>query len=74
MLTSTLTANAIVAAFSLTMLRVLGGAGVFAVFGTFAVVAFVAPETKGRKLEEIRHFWENGGRWPAERSPAADEP
>lgn len=51
----------------------------FAVFGTFAVVAFVvvyrfAPETKGRKLEEIRHFWENGGRWPAERSPAADEP
>ncbi|MBS4465151.1 MFS transporter, partial [Lactococcus garvieae] len=55
------------------------GAGVFAVFGTFAVVAFVvvyrfAPETKGRKLEEIRHFWENGGRWPAERSPAADEP
>ncbi len=27
-----------------------------------------------RPSEEIRHFWENGGRWPAERSPAADEP
>lgn len=68
MLTSSLTGNAIIAAFSLTMLRVLGGAGVFAVFGFFAVIAFgvvyrYAPETKGRQLEEIRHFWENGGRW-----------
>jgi len=24
----------------------------------------LGPETKGRQLEEIRHFWENGGRWP----------
>ncbi|WP_425518528.1 sugar porter family MFS transporter [Mycobacterium spongiae] len=70
MLTSSLTANAIVAAFSLTMLRSLGGAAVFAVFGFFALIAFAvvywfAPETKGRQLEEIRHFWENGGRWEA---------
>ena len=28
-----------------------------------AVVYRYAPETKGRQLEEIRHFWENGGRW-----------
>ena len=71
MLTSNLTANAIIAAFFLTMLHLLGGAGVFAVFGIFAVVAFAvvyrfAPETKGRQLEDIRHFWENGGRWPPE--------
>lgn len=71
MLTCNLTANAIVAGFFLTMLQRLGGSGVFAVFGTLAVIAFVvvyryAPETKGRQLEEIRHFWENGGRWPAE--------
>lgn len=71
MLTFNLTANAIVAGFFLTMLQSLGGSGVFAVFGTLAVVAFAvvyryAPETKGRQLEEIRHFWENGGRWPAE--------
>jgi sugar porter (SP) family MFS transporter len=69
MLTSNLIANAIVAAGFLTMLHSLGGAGSFAVFGFLAVVAFVvvyryAPETKGRQLEEIRHFWENGGRWP----------
>ncbi|OBK28624.1 MFS transporter [Mycobacterium asiaticum] len=69
MLTSNLTANALVVGFSLTMRQALGISGMFAVFGFFAVVAFVvvyrfAPETKGRELEEIRHFWENGGRWP----------
>lgn len=69
MLTSNLVANAIVAALFLTMLHSLGGAGSFAVFGLLAVIAFgfvyrYAPETKGRQLEDIRHFWENGGRWP----------
>lgn len=68
MLTSNLVANAIIAALFLTMLHSLGGAGVFAVFAAFAVIALVvvyryAPETKGRQLEDIRHFWENGGRW-----------
>ena len=69
MLTFTLTANAIIAAGFLTMLHALSGAGAFAVFGLLAVIALgvvyrYAPETKGRQLEEIRHFWENGGRWP----------
>ena len=69
MLTSDLVANAIVGAFFLTMLNSLGGAGTFAVFGAFAVLAFgfvyrFAPETRGRQLEDIRHFWENDGRWP----------
>ncbi|WP_372515620.1 sugar porter family MFS transporter [Mycobacterium conspicuum] len=69
MLTFTLTANAIIAASFLTMTHSLGGAGTFAVFGCVAVAALVlvyryAPETKGRQLEQIRHFWENGGRWP----------
>jgi MFS transporter, SP family, galactose:H+ symporter len=71
MLTANLLANAMVAGVFLTMLHSLGGAGTFAVFGVFAVagLAFVyrfAPETKGRQLEEIRHFWENDGRWPDE--------
>ncbi|WP_409437824.1 sugar porter family MFS transporter [Mycobacterium sp. SMC-14] len=71
MLTSDLVANAIVAAVFLTMLTSLGGAGTFAVFGVLAILglAFVyryAPETKGRQLEDIRHFWENDGHWPAE--------
>jgi sugar porter (SP) family MFS transporter len=69
LLTSNLLANVLVAGFFLTMLNWLGISGVFAPFGAFAVVAFVvvyrfAPETKGRQLEDIRHFWENGGRWP----------
>jgi MFS transporter, SP family, galactose:H+ symporter len=68
MLTSNLIANAIVAAVFLTVLHSLGGSGVFALFGVFALIAFVvvfryAPETKGRQLEDIQHFWENGGRW-----------
>ncbi|HYB80214.1 MAG TPA: sugar porter family MFS transporter [Mycobacterium sp.] len=69
MLTSNLVANAIVAAVFLTLLHSLGGARTFAVLALLAAVAFgfvyrYAPETKGRQLEEIRHFWENGGRWP----------
>lgn len=77
MLTSDLLANAMVAAVFLSMLSALGGAGTFAVFGVLAALslAFVyryAPETKGRQLEDIRHFWENGGRWPAAAVPASD--
>jgi len=69
MLTSDLVANVIVAAVFLTMLNTLGGAGTFAVFGALAVAGYVfvfrlAPETKGRHLEDIRHYWENDGRWP----------
>ena len=71
MLTSDLLANAIVVGVFLTMLTSLGGAATFAVFGILALLSFgfvqrYAPETKGRQLEDIRHFWENGGRWPAE--------
>jgi sugar porter (SP) family MFS transporter len=77
LLTANLVANALIAAFFLTVLNWVGIAGVFAPFGVFAVVALVvvyrfAPETKGRQLEDIRHFWENGGRWPAE-APAVAE-
>ncbi|BBY07408.1 sugar porter family MFS transporter [Mycobacterium noviomagense] len=71
MLTANHVANAIVAGVFLTTLHSLGGARTFGVFGVFAVAAFAfvyrfAPETKGRQLEEIRHFWENRGKWPAE--------
>jgi MFS family permease len=68
MLTANLIGNALVAALFLTMLQKVGSSATFAVLGVFAVAAFafvyrLAPETKGRQLEEIRHFWENGGRW-----------
>ncbi|OBA78846.1 MFS transporter [Mycobacterium sp. 1164966.3] len=73
MLTANLMTQAVVAGGFLTMKEALGGAGTFAVFGAFAVVSFVfvfryAPETKGRQLEDIRHFWENGGQWEKTRA------
>lgn len=71
MLTSDLVANVIVAAIFLSLLQRLGGAGTFVVFGILAIAAFLfifklAPETKGRPLEDIRGYWENSGRWPEE--------
>ncbi|MUM19692.1 sugar porter family MFS transporter [Mycobacterium sp. CBMA271] len=69
MLTSDLVANAVVAYWFLSLLTKFGGAVSFAVFGCLAIAAFVfvyltAPETKGHNLEDIRHFWESGGKWP----------
>jgi len=71
MLTSDLVANVVVASVFLTLLTQLGGVGTFVVFGLMAIAAFafvfkLAPETKGRPLEDIRHFWEHGGSWPTE--------
>ena len=41
------------------------------VFGVLAMAAFVfvfrlAPETTNRPLEDIRRYWENDGKWPAD--------
>ena len=78
MLTANLTANALIESTFLTMLNNLGGAGMFTILGLLAVAGFVlvyryAPETKGRQLEDIRHFWENNGRWPDETLSAATD-
>ena len=69
MLTSDLVANVAVAAIFLTLLTRLGGAGTFIVFGVLAVAAFafvfkLAPETKGRHLEEIPALLGERGKWP----------
>ena len=69
MLTANLTANLIIALYFLSTLESLGGATTFAMFAAPAAISFgfvwwLAPETKGRPLEDIRHYWENGGRWP----------
>ena len=71
MLTADLVANLIIGLYFLTALESLGGTATFAMFAALALVslAFVwwlAPETKGRPLEAIRAYWENGGSWPAE--------
>jgi len=70
MLGSDLLANIIIVQFFLTVLGTIGGAWSFGLFAILAVLAWIfvwrlAPETKGRELEEIQGYWENGGRWPA---------
>lgn len=73
MLGSDLLANIIIVQFFLTVLGTIGGAWSFGIFAILAVLAWVfvwrlAPETKGRELEEIQGYWENGGRWPGKGS------
>ncbi len=70
MLGSDLLANIIIVQFFLTVLNTIGGAWSFGIFAILAMLAWIfvwrlAPETKGRELEEIQGYWENGGRWPA---------
>ncbi len=70
MLTADLVGNLLISRFFLTVLASLGGLGSFALFLGLAVLSFIfiwamAPETKGRPLEAIRVYWENGARWPS---------
>ncbi len=76
MLTADLLANLLISRFFLTVLHDLGGTGTFALFLGLAVISFafiagMAPETKGRPLEAIRIYWENGGHWPPEEETLA---
>jgi sugar porter (SP) family MFS transporter len=76
MLTADLVANLIIALYFLSAIESLGGTATFAMFAALAAISFVfvwllAPETKGRPLEAIRAYWENGGSWPAEQREAA---
>jgi sugar porter (SP) family MFS transporter len=73
MLTADLVANLLISRFFLSVFDSLGGTGTFGLFLGLAVLSFVfiaamAPETKGRPLEAIRLYWENGGSWPADTS------
>lgn len=69
MLTSDLFANFLVGVLFLNALGTLGGSLTFGIFLALSVAAFffiyvLAPETKGRQLEDIRAYWYNGGHWP----------
>jgi SP family arabinose:H+ symporter-like MFS transporter len=71
MLAADLLANLLISRYFLTVLKSLGGTGTFGLFLGLAVVSFafvfaLAPETRGRPLEAIRIYWENGGHWPPE--------
>ncbi len=68
LLTANLFANWLIVNFFITALNELGGALSFGFFAVMSVIAWLfvfklAPETKGRELEDIRHYWENGGQW-----------
>lgn len=71
MLTSDLLANFIVGVVFLSALGALGGSLTFGIFFGLAILSFIfiyvlAPETKGRQLEAIRHYWYNHAKWPEE--------
>src|SRR5690606_22393909 len=71
LLTADLAANIVIAMFFLNALTLIGGAATFAVFLVLSVGAlvfcyFLAPETKGRRLEDIGLYWENGASWPSD--------
>ncbi|MFN8125930.1 MAG: sugar porter family MFS transporter [Candidatus Nanopelagicales bacterium] len=75
MLTADLVANWIIANFFLSAMEKVGGAVAFGFFAVMALLAWLfvwklAPETKGRELEEIRHYWENGGKWEPAKADA----
>ena len=68
MLLADLIGNVLIAQFFLPTFNIIGGKGVFALFFALAAIAFawvawLAPETKGRPLETIRLYWENGRNW-----------
>ncbi len=69
LLASNLVANLIVAQVFLPLMEGIGGVGTFVIFLALAAFSWLfvlrfAPETKGRPLESIRTYWENGARWP----------
>lgn len=68
LLTVDLLANFVISMTFLSAMTALGGAITFGLFGVLCVAALVfvfrlAPETRGRPLEQIHQYWTNGGRW-----------
>ena len=73
MLTADLVGNLLIAQFFLSVLGDIGGVWTFTMFLALATISlgyvwWLAPETKGRPLESIRGYWENGGRWPDDKA------
>src|SRR5699024_8246191 len=65
LLTSDLIANLIVSQVFLVVLDAFGGGWTFTGYAVMALIAWLfilrlAPETSGRSLEEIHHYWLNG--------------
>jgi sugar porter (SP) family MFS transporter len=62
------TANLLVSITFLSLIGALGAPATFWLYAFFGVLAFLfswrlVPETKGRSLEQIERYWENGRHW-----------
>ncbi len=69
MLLTNLTTNLFIAQFFLNLLNAMGGLLTFSILLAITALAwvfvhFLAPETKGRSLDEVHSYWEGGRRWP----------
>jgi MFS family permease len=70
MLLTNLTTNLVIAQFFLDLLNAAGGMLTFGILLAITALAWVfvhvlAPETKGRSLDEVQSYWEGNRRWPA---------
>ena len=78
MLLTNLTTNLFIAQFFLDLLNAAGGMLTYLILLAITVLAGVfvfvlAPETKGRSLDEVQAYWEGGRRWPGiGEAPAAE--
>ncbi len=71
LLAADLIGNILVVQLTVAIMNARGGPFTFGLFSILAIIAifFVkkfAPETKGRDVDAVRLFWENGGKWPDE--------
>jgi MFS family permease len=69
MLLTGLTTNLFIAQFFLSLLNAVGGTLAFGILLAITTLAwlfvfFLAPETKGRSLDEVHAYWTGGRRWP----------
>ncbi|MEQ4725237.1 MFS transporter [Nonomuraea sp. B19D2] len=70
MLLTNLTTNLFIAQFFLDLLNAAGGTLTYLILLAITTLAwlfvhFLAPETKGRSLDEVQSYWESGRNWPA---------
>ena len=66
-------ANLLVSLTFLSLISAFGEATTFWLYAFMGILAFffclrLVPETKGRSLEQIEHYWENGHRWEQDKA------